>query len=203
MPTPPTADARFEREALIHLPEVARFALSLTRDQHEADDLVQDAFLNAYRSWHQYQAGSECRAWLFTICRHQFFRSRKRAERVDATADPELESLAAAALHASARQAQLDTMFDRTDLGDAIRDAMAALPPAFREVALLVDVHDQSYDEASAVLGVPIGTVRSRLFRARRLLQERLIAHARDAGFASARSRETDRDSGNTGSVTP
>lgn len=190
MSTPPLTagkDARFEREALVCLPDVARYALSLTRNQSEADDLVQDTFLNAYRAWHQYLDGSECRAWLFTICRNQFLRTRRRDERALAVDDPELEALAAAALHTSVRESNLQHMFERTEVIEAIESAIAELPLPYREVALMVDVHDQTYDTVSQILGVPIGTVRSRLFRARRILQEKLITHARDAGLGAAR----------------
>ena len=96
---------------------------------------------------------------------------------------PELEALAAAAVHASARQGGFGDLFTRFALSDAIDLAIAALPEVYREVVLLVDVNDQSYETAAEVLVVPIGTVRSRLFRARRLLQEALISHARDAGI--------------------
>jgi RNA polymerase sigma-70 factor (ECF subfamily) len=97
--------------------------------------------------------------------------------------DAELEALAAAAVHASARQGGYADLFTRFDLSEAIDRAIAELPDVFRDVVLLIDVNDQSYETAALTLGVPIGTVRSRLFRARRLLQEALIAHARDAGL--------------------
>jgi len=184
MTVPARDDARFEQEAMRWLPDVSRFALSLARDDSEADDLVQDTFLIAYENWNQYVPGSQCRAWLFTICRNHFYRTRSRAERQVATDAPELEALAAAAVHASAKADGLDDAFERSEVLEAIETAMAELPQPFRDAAILVDLHDHTYDTASAVLGVPIGTVRSRLFRARRLLQEKLIAHARDAGIA-------------------
>ena len=101
--------------------------------------------------------------------------------------DPELEVLAAAAVHASAQQGGYADLFARFDLSDAIERAIAELPDAFREAVLLVDVNDQSYEAAAGLLGVPVGTVRSRLFRARRLLQEALVDHARDAGLVQPR----------------
>ncbi|NUO62368.1 MAG: sigma-70 family RNA polymerase sigma factor [Gemmatimonadaceae bacterium] len=175
-------DHEFRAEALRWLPEVTRFALSLTRDESDADDLVQETFLKAYEAWATYTPGTECRGWLFTICRHTFYRRRRREERQVTCDDPEVEALAAAAVHASARQGGYADLFTRFDLSDAIDGAIAALPEAFREVVLLVDVNDQSYEAAAEMLSVPLGTVRSRLFRARRLLQEALIDHARDAG---------------------
>lgn len=184
MNAPSRDDGRFEREALCWLPDMSRFALSLTRDEPEAEDLVQDTFLIAYENWNQYVPGSQCRAWLFTICRNHFYRTRERSDRQVATDAPEIEALAAAELHASARAAGLDDAFERSAVMQAIESAIGGLPQPFRDAVILVDLHDHTYDTASAILGVPIGTVRSRLFRARRMLQEKLIAHARDAGIA-------------------
>lgn len=168
---------------------MASFALSLTRDESDADDLVQDTFLNAYRAWHQYAAGTECRAWLFTICRNTWIRRSRRAVREVPHTDADLEALAAAALHAGAVQGGLGDLFERHDIQRSLAKALDELPETFREVVALVDLEDQSYEDAARVLGIPKGTVRSRLFRARRLLQERLIDHARDAGLV-ARSPE-------------
>ncbi|NUQ21660.1 MAG: sigma-70 family RNA polymerase sigma factor [Gemmatimonadaceae bacterium] len=181
-------DREFHAEALRWLPEVTRFALSLTRDESDADDLVQETYLKAYEAWDTYTPGTECRGWLFTICRHSFYRRRLREERQVTCDDPELEALAAVAVHASARQGGYADLFARFDLSEAIDRAIAALPEAFRDVVLLVDVNDQSYEAAADTLDVPVGTVRSRLFRARRLLQEALIDHARDAGLVRAQT---------------
>lgn len=179
-------DGQFQAEALRWLPEVARYALSLTRDERDADDLVQETFLRAYRSWDSYEPGTECRGWLFTICRHHFFRTRKREKFEVVCDDPELEALAAAAVHASAEQGGYGDVFARVDLSHAVDRALEGLPINFREVVTLVDLQDQSYETAALVLGVPVGTVRSRLFRGRRLLQQTLLVFARDAGLASA-----------------
>lgn len=178
-------DDQFRAEALPWFEDVARFALSLTRDRDEADDLTQETFLRALRSWHQYTPGTECRRWLFTICRNHFIRDRERGKRVSSYDDPEVEALAAASIHASAVQSGWGDLFDRVDLGEALSLALDALPAVFREAVVAVDLEDLSYDAAAEVLGVPIGTVRSRLFRGRRLLQESLLAHAKDAGLPS------------------
>ncbi len=179
-------DRQFQEEALRWLPEVTRYALSLTRSEADADDLVQETFLRAYRSWDTYRPGTECRGWLFTICRNRFLRMRQRESRQLVCDDPELEALAAAAVHASAQQSGYGDLFARIDLSDALDRALEELPERFREAVILVDIQDQSYDAAAEVLGVPIGTVRSRLFRGRRLLQEALLTYARDAGLARA-----------------
>ncbi len=173
------------------LSDVMRFALSLTRDRPSAEDLVQDTFLNARRSWHQFITGSDCRAWLFTICRNRFYRVREQAERQISTEDADLESLAAARDLAQVDETALTAALERSDLRDAIRRATYGLPAAFRDVAMLVDWHDQPYDRAAEILGIPVGTVRSRLFRARRLLQEQLLNHAHDAGLLPAPPRSS------------
>lgn len=97
--------------------------------------------------------------------------------------DAELEALGAAAVHAAAQQEGLDDVFARADMFIAIRKAIDELPETFRDVIVLADLEEESYREVARVLEIPIGTVRSRLFRGRRLLQEKLIEHARDAGF--------------------
>lgn len=88
-----TADERFRDDALPHLEAVARYALSLTRDESDADDLTQETFLRAFRAWSQFVPGTECRAWLFTICRNTYLRSSRRELRVVACDDAELEVL--------------------------------------------------------------------------------------------------------------
>lgn len=179
-------DSHFEREALPWLDDVHRFALAMTRDAADADDVVQETYLRAYRSWHTFEPGSDCRRWLFAICRNVFLRTRERERRHVDVEDAELESLAAAALHASIRQGGYDDMWTRIDLGPAIAQAIADLPDVFRSAVTLVDVEGESYDTAAEILGVPVGTVRSRLFRGRRLLQEALVVYARDAGLIPA-----------------
>lgn len=178
-------DRCFEREALPWLDDVFRFALSMTRNSADADDVVQETFLRAYRSWHTYQPGSDCRKWLFTICRNVFLRSREReGNKVEYGGnDAELETLVAVRMSTPLIQAGDDDLFSRLDVGPAIRQAIARLPAVFRSTVQLVDVEEMSYEEAAAILTVPVGTIRSRLFRGRRLLQEMLINHARDAGL--------------------
>jgi RNA polymerase sigma-70 factor (ECF subfamily) len=185
MPTSPLPFAEFERLAMPHLASVGRYALSLTRDASAAEDLVQDTYLIAAQHWHTFLPGSECRAWLFTICRHRFLRARQREERQEPVDVPELETLAAVRSHQSARSDGLSEAFERREVLEAVQAAIADLPDVFREVTELVDLEDHTYASASAILGIPVGTVRSRLYRARRILQERLLAHARDLGLGS------------------
>jgi RNA polymerase sigma-70 factor (ECF subfamily) len=179
-------DVRFEAEALPFLDDVYRFALSLTRDAADADDVVQETFLRAYRSWHTFQQGSDARRWLFTITRNVFLRSRERERRHVDLEDGDLEALSSFAAQSDVMRDGADQILSRIDLGPALGRALAELDEPFKSTVLLVDLEDQSYEAASEILGIPIGTVRSRLFRGRRLLQEKLMTYARDAGFTTA-----------------
>lgn len=179
-------DAEFARDALPFMDDVYRFAYSLTRNTSDADDLVQETFLRAFRSWHTFQPGSDARRWLFTICRNAFLRSREKLRHEVDVEDGDMEALAAATVQGEMRRDGTDQLLSRVDLGPALTRALDELAEPFRSTVILVDVEDQSYEAASEVLGVPVGTVRSRLFRGRRQLQEKLREYARDAGFASA-----------------
>jgi RNA polymerase sigma-70 factor (ECF subfamily) len=181
-----TRDEAFEQEALPWLDDVYRFALSLSRDEADAEDVVQDTFLRAYRSWDTYTVGSDCRRWLFTICRNVFLRSREREVRTIELSEGERDAFARGALsfHEAPRDG-LDDVLSRTDLLPAIERALARVPPPFQSALVLVDVEDQSYETAAEILGIPIGTLRSRLFRGRRIMQELLVAHAQDAGLVA------------------
>jgi len=186
LPPDPGRDADFERVALPWMQDVYRFAFSLTRSESDAEDLVQETYLRAFRSWHTFQPGSDARRWLFTICRNAFLRSKERSRREVELEDGDDEALAIVMRHADLRSDGTDRILSQIDLKPALASALEQLQEPFRSTVILVDVEDQSYDAAAEILGVPIGTVRSRLFRGRRQLQERLAAYAKDAGFASA-----------------
>lgn len=183
LPNAATVDADFGAVALPLLPVVARVAYALTREPSDADDLVQETYLRAFRKWSSFQKGSDCRRWLLTICRNAFRDRYRRARATEVVADVELESLAAAQLHNAARDAGVADMYSRLDLGPAIVAAIADLEPVFRETVILCDVEGFSYEDAADTLGVPIGTIRSRLYRARRALQQSLMRFAIDAGY--------------------
>ncbi|MDE3151081.1 MAG: sigma-70 family RNA polymerase sigma factor [Gemmatimonadota bacterium] len=187
---PSGRDAAFAREALPWMDDVYRFALSLTRDPSDADDVVQETYLRAYRSWHTYTPGSDCRRWLFTICRNAFLRSVERDRPTVGLEDVERDVIGAGEVYAAALEEGYTDLYARADIGPAIERAVRELPEPFRATLVLVDVEDQSYESAAEILGVPIGTIRSRLFRGRRLVQERLLAHARDLGVVGDRGPE-------------
>jgi len=179
------ADARaaFQAEALQHLDSVYRYAYALTRERAEAEDLTQDTFLQALRHWDQFRPGTNARAWLFTICRNLFLRQRERRAREEPVEAGVLDSLANDAQAFAAPSDGGRALFEAPELGDVIRRELDKLPAEYREVVELSDLQDQSYADIAQVLGVPVGTVKSRLFRGRRLLQGALVDYARDAGL--------------------
>lgn len=180
--------AAFEQELLSAITAVHRFALQLTRDPLRSEDLVQETYVRALANRERYELGTNCRAWLFTICRNTFLKGEARSEREVATEDAALEAMAVAGIHAGVQDTDpMGAVFERPELVGAIARALAKLPERYRTVVVLVDLEDQSYAEAARVLGVPVGTVRSRLFRGRRLLQDDLLVYAEDAGFLARR----------------
>jgi RNA polymerase sigma-70 factor (ECF subfamily) len=180
----PNRTEQFEHEALPFVDDVYRFAFALTGKPEDAEDVAQDTFLRAYRSWHTYQPGTECRRWLFTICRNVVRTRSLRPPDIELDAfDAESETFAAVLQHADLLRARHDVSIDRTLMKQAIDQAILELPEPYRSAVVLVDVEDQPYQAAADILGVPVGTVRSRLFRGRRLLQAVLIDYARDAGI--------------------
>jgi RNA polymerase sigma-70 factor (ECF subfamily) len=184
-PRAPDAHADFSALALAAMDDVYRFARSLTRDEADAEDVVQEAYLRAFRSWHTFQPGTDVRRWLFTIARNVFLRSKEKARREVTLDEDGAEAVDAAAAVESWVMRGLNPILDRADLGPAIQAALDELPATYRDAVVLVDLEDQAYEDAAAVLGIPIGTVRSRLFRGRKLLQEKLATFAEDAGFAA------------------
>lgn len=183
----------FAEEALPWLDAVYRFALRLTEgDLDGAEDLVQETFLRAHRSWHLYERGTNVKSWLFTICRnaylHEAQRARSRRERPAADLDARVEALSAAAAFERASPSPDRELFEGLIDDEAIA-AIDALPKEFREVLVLSDLGDLEYAEIGTVLGIPLGTVKSRLFRARRLLQDRLREYAVRSGYIPGDTR--------------
>ena len=180
----------FESATLPHLEAVARFALSLTRERADADDLVQDTYLRAFRGWRTFRPGSDPRRWLFAICRNAFLRMRARRGTLVEIEDGDIDARPTVLTHAAAMRSGLGDLFDLVDVRPAIERAIAELPEPHHTILVLIDLEEHTYEEAASVLDVPVGTVRSRLFRARRMIQEALIAYAEDAGVARRSPRE-------------
>lgn len=166
----------FEREALACLDSLYGMALRLTRNPADAEDLVQETYLKAFRAAAQFEAGTNLKAWLFTILHNTFLNRRRRAVKEPVAAEPDdLERASAASPAASLTPEEL---LLRDTLDADLQAALDALPDTFREAVWLRDVEEFSYAEIAAMLAIPIGTVMSRISRGRRLLYERLTAPA-------------------------
>lgn len=175
--------ARFDQDALAQMDALYGFAFKLTKVREEAEDLVSDTMLRAFERWRQFQLGSNIRAWMFTILYHAFV-SRKR--RIDAREVPMPETEEGFnRLEPVADENPEATFYDSFIDEDVVR-AIGELPEEYRSALVMSDVHGLRYAEIARVLGVPEGTVKSRLFRGRRLLQGRLRAYAEEMGYIRA-----------------
>lgn len=167
----------FDRSAMVHLPELLRVAIRVCGRRDTAEDLVQETFLQAWRSFHRFEPGTNCRAWLYKILFSCVWRDRRnRARR------PTLVELDAATEQAL----RFDPATPDALSVDSVQAAFTRIPEPFRTAILLVDIEQLTYREAADALGVPIGTVMSRLNRGRRLLRRELAAHAEAAGLLPA-----------------
>lgn len=183
-----SGEAGFAEEALPHLESVYRFALRLTRgDVAEAEDLVQDTYLRAYRGWKTYTRGTQCRSWLFTICRNVAVRrGETRAAHLEHLATDlgvdDVTSLAGAELPDDAPGADPEAEFFEWMVDDEVRRAIDGLPTEYRDAVVLCDLEGFGYGEIAAMLGVAAGTIKSRIHRGRRLLQGVLHSYAVEIG---------------------
>ena len=171
---------QFEVEALRHLDALYSFALKLARARDDAEDLVSDTLLRAFERWEQYRLGTNIRAWLFTILYHVFV-SRKR--RIDAREVPAHEGDDGWSAHEAVGEADPEGRFYDSFLDDEITRAIDALPDEYRSAVILSDLQGLRYAEIAEVLRVPEGTVKSRLFRGRRILQRKLADYAVAMGY--------------------
>lgn len=166
----PELAARFEREALPYQGQLMRAALQLTRHRQDAEDLVQDAITRAYTGYHSFAPGTNLKAWLHRILLNTFINGYRKRER-----DPFLSLLPAERLPAKSMQSAEDSVLSLMPTARLVR-ALHELPVDFRRVIYLVDVEGFSYQEVTAIMNIPLGTVMSRLHRARTRLRNRLTS---------------------------
>ena len=180
--------AQFEREALAHLDALYAFALKLARARDDAEDLVSDTLLRAFERWDQYRLGTNIRAWLFTILYHVFVSRKRRVDAREVHAPDDSEGWSA---FEAVGEIDPEGRFYDSFIDDEITQAIDALPDEYRAAVVLSDLHDLRYAEIAEILGVPEGTVKSRLFRGRRILQKKLVDYAIDMGYLKkGRARE-------------
>src|SRR5712692_7974767 len=181
-----TLAARFEAEALPFMSALYNKALHLTRRPEDASDLVQETYLRAYRTFLNFTAGTNCKAWLFTILYSIFINKyRKEQREPDTVSIDEVEETFHRTLAEDHWEADFAALAgSQTDWqGPEVSQALDRLPESFRSAVLLVDVEGLTYEEAATVVNCPVGTLRSRLFRARRMLFLELRDYARKMGF--------------------
>lgn len=178
----------FEALTLIHFNALYSAAMSFTRNADEARDLVQETYCKAYRSWCRFQPGTHVKAWLLTILRNTYINTYRKTTRrflphtfdedtpreCDLTLIPEV-----------ANAASIDNILQRV-VQDEVKEAIDNLPETFRLPVILADLAECSYQEIADIVGCPVGTVMSRIYRGRQLLRKRLKAFAQASGYVAA-----------------
>ncbi|MBB3840496.1 RNA polymerase sigma-70 factor (ECF subfamily) [Runella defluvii] len=175
----------FNREFMPHINSMYNFAFRLTMDEDDANDLVQDTYLKAFRFISSFERGTNAKAWLFRILKNSFINDyRKRSKEPSKVDYQEVETT-----YNSEEAAEVDHTTDlrvetvQDMIGDEVATALNSLPVDFRTVIILCDIEGFTYEEMAKILDIPIGTVRSRLHRARNLLKDKLRTYAASMGY--------------------
>jgi RNA polymerase sigma-70 factor (ECF subfamily) len=182
----------FEVAALEHIDSLFNFGMRMTGNREAAEDLVQETYLKVHRFSHTFKDGSNLKAWLFKILRNTFINTyRKKIKEPKSVHYDEVEDFYLFDKIKTAKKEGDYVSGESSDvyefLEDEVKNAVNGLPLAFREVVLYSDIEDLSYGEISEIVGCPIGTVKSRLFRARKLLQKSLWNYANERGYLKER----------------
>ena len=181
-----TTRSEFEEQALIHSHDMYGAAMRLTRNPVAAEDLVQEAILRAWKNWANFKKGTNCRAWLLRIQTNTFINGYRRTRTEQDFLDSKRMGTVADGSylrHGSETWSNPEKGFEHNNISNPVTAALGRLKPEFRTVLVLSDMKDLSYKEISSLIDVPIGTVMSRLFRARRNMRGMLTEHARNYGF--------------------
>ena len=183
---------RFERDALVFTDQLYSAALRYTKNPEDARDLVQDTYLKAFTSFHQFEEGTNLRAWLYRVLTTTFINTYRKDQRRPQVAQAELEDwqLAEAQSHTSdlGKSAEAEALENLPD--SDIKRALQEIPEDFRMVVYLADVEGFSYKEIAEIVGIPAGTVMSRLSRGRKQLREKLADYAAELGYSVATSKK-------------
>jgi len=179
---------RFERDALQYVDQLYSAAMRMARNPSDAEDLVQEAYTKAYSAFHQYNPGTNLKAWLYRILTNTYinlYRKRQREPQRSSTDTVEDWQMAQAAEHSSAglRSAEAEALDHLPD--SDVKDALQAIPEEFRLAVYFVDVEGFAYKEVAEILGIPMGTVMSRLHRGRKQLRELLADYAAERGLGT------------------
>ena len=176
---------RFEDEALPHLDALYSMAIRLARNPDDANDLLQETVLRAYRFFHQFESGTNCRAWMLTILFNNFRNGYRKSSREQpaSSADEFERKVEAESLRSDPAGSNPEALLAGQGMEGEVETALASLPDEFRQAVLLVDVEELSYQEVSGVLNVAIGTIKSRVSRGRAMLRDRLAGFAKEQGI--------------------
>lgn len=176
----------FEQEALPHMDVLYNYALRTTNSPEDADDLVQETYLKAYRFWDKYEKGTNVRAWLFRIMKNSYINRYRKESKEPEKVDYEDVQNFYNTIRADAADANdlQESMFGNL-LEDDVAKAIADLPEEFRTVVILCDIEGLTYEEIADFFDIPLGTVRSRLHRGRKLLRAKLLKFARNKGYVT------------------
>jgi len=180
--------ARFERDAMQYTNQLYAAALRYTKDPHNAQDLVQDTYAKAFTSFHQFEPGTNLKAWLYRILTTTFINTYRKDQRRPLISDGEIEDwqLAASASHTSDQgKSAEDEVLENLPDGD-VKRALHEIQEEFRLAVFYADVEGYSYKEVADILGIPAGTVMSRLHRGRKLLRVLLADYAKNRGFGGS-----------------
>jgi RNA polymerase sigma-70 factor (ECF subfamily) len=179
--------SEFERQAMVHVDALYGAAYRLTRNARDAEDLVQDSLLRAYKFWDSFQQDSNCKAWLLRIVTNTFineYQRRKRSREVLDAASAEQDATDGVLVQTSARDKQSpDQALLQASVSDDVQRALESLPDDFRTAVILCDMQGLSYKEIAEIMETPVGTVMSRLFRGRKLLAAALREFAVAEGY--------------------
>jgi len=181
--------AEFEKEAVPHLDAVYNFALRMTGDEDDADDLVQETFLKAFRFFDKFEKGTNCKAWLFRILKNSFINDYRKTTKEPNKVDyDDIQNF-----YENIKADEVETQHYEEDafsnlLDDEISKAISELPEDFRTVVILSDIEGFTYEEIADFVDIPVGTVRSRLHRARKMLYVQLFDYAKDKGFVKKKN---------------
>ena len=174
----------FIKEAMPHENALFNYALKISGNSNDAQDLVQETYYKAYRHFDKFQSGTNSKAWMFMILKNSFINDYRKSKREPTKLDYEqIQNFYENVKSDRSQSNNLDKEFYNSLFDDEMTEAIDQLPTKMREVFLLCDLEGYSYEETAELVGCPIGTVRSRLHRARHMLQELLLDYAKDRGY--------------------
>ena len=178
----------FEEELLPHINALKTFAYHLSYNEEDANDLVQETYMKAHRFIDKYISGTNAKAWLFKILKNAYINQyRKKSKRPQQVDFEEIVSYHNSDDYSGTGYHDVRAEIFENMMGDEVTIAINSLPIDFRTVVLLCDIEGFTYEEISKIIDVPIGTVRSRLFRARNMLKEKLLKYAQKIGYEDKR----------------